>query len=186
MRTWKKQISLLFIAMIIALSCLVLLPHYQAFAGHEIYLRDVNGTPVTVGGNTPYSPKQTCGMASCHIDMVKSFGLSSGNIYESGMGFAQKDHGPGSSSYSVPYPLHGVSAGFHFQKGRSTPWGQIQRNYYNAPEFSSSPGMYGKFCLSTNRQTCRFERKCDRGSISALMIFPIRRMRLVSCGRRTA
>ncbi len=137
---------------IVVLFVLVVFLEMTAFAAHEVYIRDINGTPVTIGGNTPYSPKQTCGLVNCHVDMVKSFGLTSGNIYESGTGFAAKDDGTGTASYSSPYPLHGVSAGFHFQTGKNVPWGRTQRDYYNVPGNTSSPGMYGNFCLSTGRQ----------------------------------
>jgi hypothetical protein len=84
--------------------------------------------------------------------MVRSFGLTSGNVYESGETYAAKDHGPGSPVYQVPYASHGVSAGYHFQSGMNTSWSQVQRDYYQSPGFTSSPSLYGGFCPSSGRQ----------------------------------
>ncbi|MEW6118387.1 MAG: hypothetical protein AB1553_16050, partial [Nitrospirota bacterium] len=124
---------------------------------HAAVFRDAAGMPVRPGSATPYSPKQTCGLSSvngtnCHIDIAKSFGLSSGNTYESGIGYAVKDDGAGTASYSVPYPLQGISAGFHFQQGRDVPWGTLQRSYYGQPGFTGSPGVYGGYDPATGRR----------------------------------
>ncbi len=121
----------------------------EVFCAHpfNVALRDADGNLITVGSNIPYSPKQTCGTGQCHDTIAARYGLN--NIYEHNTLYATKDHGTGSPSYTnpydVPYPEHGVTAGFHFQQGRSTPWGDIQRNYYGLASFTSSPGMYGKY-----------------------------------------
>ena len=110
--------------------------------GGDVEMRDANGELVTVSGK-PYSPKQTCGSAvsSCHI----GFG---GHNYESDIDIANKDQvrRDGTiSSYGVPYPQHGVTAGYHFQQGRNLDHGPDQKTYYHLPGFTSSTGMYGKF-----------------------------------------
>ncbi len=124
----------------------------QAYPIADMVLRDANGVPIVPGSNTPYSPKQTCGSVACHIDMVRSFGLTSGTVYESEPASAVKDHGPGTTPYQVPYPMHGVSAGYHFQTGRNASWSQTQRDYYQVPDFTSSPSLYGGSCPSSGRQ----------------------------------
>lgn len=95
-----------------------------------ITIKDVNGA--TVSGSTPYSPKQTCGTAACHN-------------YESDVALATKDHGVGTTAYNVPYPQHGVTAGYHFQQGRNMTHGNAQRDFYHVADFTSSAGMYGKY-----------------------------------------
>ena len=45
----------------------------------------------------------------------------------------------------IPYPKHGVSAGYHFQQGRNISWSDPQRSFYSLPGFTSSPGMFGKY-----------------------------------------
>lgn len=124
--------------------CLFLWLANTIFGAHpfDVPLYDADGNSVQGGTNTPYSPKRTCGL--CHP-------YETSNIL-----YANKDHGPdsysypgensgGMSGYNVLYPEHGISAGFHFQQGRSTPWGDIQRDYYKLASFTSSPGMYGKY-----------------------------------------
>ena len=118
-------------------------PHVQ------VDLRDANGNFVSATGN-PYSPKWTCNVVGCHSGFARDYGLESADfIYESDLALARKDHGPGTPVYEVPYPLHGVSAGFHFQQGRNISWNSdndnAQRRYYGLPDFTSSPGMYGKY-----------------------------------------
>ena len=130
----------------------VVIIEVHAYPVSEIVLRDVNGIAIVPGSSTPYSPKQTCGTVNCHVDMVRSFGLTSGNVYESGAAYAAKDHGSGGSVYQVPYATHGVSAGYHFQSGRNASWSQVQRDYYQVPAFTSSPSLYGGFCPSSDRQ----------------------------------
>lgn len=72
-------------------------------------------------------------------------------LYESDGGSAVKDHGAGTTPYAVPYALHGISAGYHFQQGRNTGWGNTQRAHYGLPGFTSSPGMFGNFSPAFNR-----------------------------------
>ena len=129
-----------------------MVPSSWAVPLNEMVLRDGQGVPIVPGSNTPYSPKQTCGIVGCHIDMVRSFGMTSGNIYESDVASATKDQGPGTSPYEDPYPRHGVSAGYHFQTGRNVPWGDTQRNYYRDLAFTGSPGMFGGSCPSYSRR----------------------------------
>jgi len=113
----------------------------------DVPLKDRDGNLVA-GTTNPYSPKTTCGTTSCHDSIATDEGLS-GNIYESDVAYAVKDHGTGSPSYgspySVPYPLHGVTAGYHFQQGLNHSYGDRQRSFYGLASFTSSAGMYGKY-----------------------------------------
>ena len=108
----------------------------SAFAAHPdvtILMRDVTGTDNLTTTGKPYSPKQTCGF--CHE-------------YESNWTLASKTHWNRDGSvqtYDVPYPQHGVSAGYHFQQGRNISWDDTKQDFYHVPEFTSSAGMYGKY-----------------------------------------
>ena len=103
-------------------------PGYGAHTGGDVPLLNADGAAVS--GSTPYSPKQTCGV--CHN-------------YESDTAVAIKDHGTGLPTYEVPYPKHGVTAGYHFQQGRNLDWGDAQREFFHQANFTSSGGMYGKY-----------------------------------------
>lgn len=121
----------------------------SVYAHSDVTLLDVENNPVA-GTTKAYSPKRTCGTTSCHIDGLGSRGYGiTNNIYEDSAAFAIKDHGAGSPSYGnayqVPYPQHGVSAGYHFQQGRNIAWSDPQRSFYSLPGFTSSPGMLGKY-----------------------------------------
>ena len=131
---------------ILAITAFALAGVVQSALAHvDVHLKDASGANVTNG--VPYSPKVTCGTTSCHASIAASYGI--GNIYEANATNATKDHGPGSPSYSspynVPYPQHGVSAGYHFMQGRNIPWGDDQRDYYGLPDFTSAAGMMGKY-----------------------------------------
>ena len=112
--------------------------HGVSGTGAPVVLKDAGGNAIAINSSTPYSPKQTCGMAAgaCHN-------------YESDVATVTKDHGPGTTPYSVKAPQHGVSAGYHFQQGRNIEWNSnnnnAQRTYYGLAKFTSSPGMYGKY-----------------------------------------
>ena len=117
----------------------------QVLAHPDVRLKDANGNNVTNG--VPYSPRMTCGTTSCHQSIADSYGI--GNIYEGNVTanatkyhYYNVDH---SYSYNVPYPVHGVTAGYHFQQGRNHDWGDDQRNFYGVPSFTSSGGMWGKY-----------------------------------------
>ncbi len=103
-----------------------------AHTGGPVTLKDAAGVGIAVGSATPYSPKQTCGTSSCHN-------------YESDVALATKNHGTGLPTYQVPYPQHGVTAGYHFQQGRNLDWGDNQRGHFHQADFTSSGGMYGKY-----------------------------------------
>lgn len=111
----------------------------QAFAAHSggnVTLLDKSGTPVTVKGGAnfkPYSPKATCG--GCH-DYGSSFAMATKKHASNGV--------PG-DAYDVPYPTHGVTAGYHFQQGRNESWNDDSRHYYHLPDFTSGSGMWGKY-----------------------------------------
>lgn len=112
----------------------------QTFAVHPtvgsypgIPLRDATGAVITATSTVPYSPKQTCGM--CH-DYGSGWTTSTKTQYNRSGDIL---------SYDVPYPQHGVSAGYHFQQGRNIDWDDTQRTAYGLPEFTSSAGMYGKY-----------------------------------------
>jgi len=105
-------------------------PVYAAPHTSDITLMSAAGT--TVSNGVPYSPKQTCGTAACHN-------------YESSVALATKNNGSGQPTYQVPYPQHGVTAGYHFQQGRNLSWDNAQREYFHQADFTSSGGMYGKY-----------------------------------------
>ena len=140
-KLWLLPITILVIGLVIGFAP-------PAFAAHPATpLLDATGAPIAAGSNTPYSPKQTCNSPAvgCHTastgDAMTKYGVS--NIYEDGIGFALKVQT--GASYTVPYPLHGVTAGYHFQQGRNLSWGEHQKEYYHVQEFTSSGGMYGKY-----------------------------------------
>jgi len=108
------------------------LPGYAAHPSGDVTLRDAAGSVISAGSATPYSPKQTCGTSECHN-------------YESDVAYATKDHGTGQPTYQVPYPQHGVTAGYHFQQGRNLDWGDAQREFFHQADFTSSGGMWGKY-----------------------------------------
>lgn len=108
---------------------------YAAHTGGNVQLRDAAGLAIGAGSTAPYSPKKTCGAAGCHD-------------YESAWDTAVKTQVNSSGAkvtYEVPYPQHGVSSGYHFQQGRNIDWDDAQRAVYKVANFTSSPGMYGKY-----------------------------------------
>ncbi|MBI4685653.1 MAG: hypothetical protein HY755_10695 [Nitrospirae bacterium] len=117
----------------------------NAHATHDnVFLQAADGAYIRRYSNVPYSPKMTCSTNGCHDPYaVIMWGLATPNVYESEVGYATKDQG--GVAYTVPYALHGVSAGYHFQQGRNISWGDAQKNYYNDPSFTSSGGMYGRY-----------------------------------------
>jgi hypothetical protein len=118
---------------------------YAAPHTANIPLRDVSGNLLSVGSSTPYSPKATCATAICH-DNASLYGSSTGTaLYENTTAYATKNNGTGQPTYQVPYPKHGVTAGYHFQQGRNNDWGDVQRTNFNQANFTSSGGMYGKY-----------------------------------------
>lgn len=136
----------------------------QAYAGDHpanVTLLDANGVDVATSG-LPYSPKVTCSTGTpakfCHGGIAS--GVGSDNAYATGADAGREYVYEGSwitatktqfnrdgvkYSYDVPFPLHGVTAGYHFQQGRNIPWDDTQRAFYHVPEYTSSAGMYGKF-----------------------------------------
>jgi hypothetical protein len=117
-------------------------PGYAAHPGGAVSLRDAAGNFLTAGTSTvPYSPKKTCAVAGCHTSYVTSGGTA---VYENTTGYATKDHGAG-GAYQVPYPQHGVTAGYHFQQGRNLDWSDAQREFFHQAAITSSGGMVGKY-----------------------------------------
>jgi len=124
----------------------VCVPHWDGVSadvcgpvGGNVPLLDHSGNPVTGGSKAAYSPKKTCG--GCHN-------------YESDWATATKEQSMSitgtsmdaySASYQVPYPQHGVTAGFHFQQGMNHDWTATQKHFYHVPDFTSSGAMYGKY-----------------------------------------
>lgn len=122
----------------------------QSKAAHpdDVILRDGNNAPVS-GTTNPYSPKNSCGLTSCHDTYVLLNAPYLQNIYESNFALATKTHvnkNGETISYDVPYPQHGISSSYHVQMGRNDSWGDVQRQYYNGlEEFTSSSGHYGRY-----------------------------------------
>ena len=111
-----------------------------ASAAHpDVTMRNPGGGAIDGGTtNMAYSPKKTCGyddgLGSCHGSAV----------YEDDIQTAVKTDVDGVSTI-VPYPAHGVTAGFHFQQGNNHDWSDVQRHFYHLPDFTSSGGMIGKY-----------------------------------------
>lgn len=104
-----------------------------------ITLKDATGSAVT--GNTPYSPKMTCGMAAgaCHDYGSGSTSVSKFQGYVNGSGKVAFD------TYTVSTHTHGVSVGVHSSQGRGEEWPAALRTVWGAPAFASSPGMWGRY-----------------------------------------
>lgn len=141
-----KSARLLFLVLLILAGLIDVVPDLAQAAT----LKDADGNNIAAGSSTPYSPKQTCG--NCHIAgqpydkwtvLWKTLGLTGTGRYEMDIDRVTKSHG--GAEYDVPYPKHGISAGYHFQQGKNVAWGDTQRNFYGLPAFTSSPGMYGKY-----------------------------------------
>lgn len=109
-----------------------------AFAHPTVTLQDAGGNDILQGSSVPYSPKQTCGSDNNASYCHRAAG------YESDITNAVKTDAD-SVSINVPYPQHGVTAGYHFQQGRNHDWGDVQRHFYHLPDFTSSGGMWGKY-----------------------------------------
>jgi len=155
-RRMKRSMMCLMTTPFLAASLLVVSQASAAtdpnFVHPAVTLRDHNNG-IAAGTGLPYSPKNSCGLASCHDYMAFNAGVD--NVYESHWDVAAKMqwNRVGSTgnrdgveiSYAIPYPQHGVSAGYHFQQGRNIPWGGNQQDFYHVPEFTSSAGMFGKY-----------------------------------------
>lgn len=116
----------------------------QAFAAHsggDVTMRGYDGAALTDGTTTTYSPKQTCSNTAQNS-------LTGCHNYESDVATATKsfvNRAGDTVTEVVPYPQHGVTAGYHFQQGRSIDWDAEKRSFYGLPSFTSSPGMVGKY-----------------------------------------
>lgn len=141
-----KGTRLLLLVLLLAIGLIGLSLH----SAESATLKDADGNNIVPGTSTPYSPKQTCG--NCHIAgqpydkwtvLWKTLGLTGTGRYEMDIDRVTKSHS--GAVYDVPYPKHGISAGYHFQQGKNVAWGDTQRNFYGLPAFTSSPGMYGKY-----------------------------------------
>ena len=133
------KIRTVYLSVLVALGVIALLP----MGAHSSPLRDADGNFIKADSNTPFSMKKSCG--ECHD--ISRWTLSGGRYERPGATgrtfLAEKTHS--GETYSVPYPQHGVTLGFHFQMGRNVPWDKVQKDFYKLPEFTSSPGMYGKY-----------------------------------------
>ncbi len=121
------------------LSVMVLLAGYTAsmadHTGGDVVLVDGAGNPVA--DNTPYSPRQTCGV--CHD-------YGSGEKFSTHVqGVLESDNKVYWQSYQVKSYAHGVSVGRHSNQGRNEDYSNAQRSAYGDPFFTSSPGMFGKY-----------------------------------------
>jgi hypothetical protein len=167
MNKMSQSVSFFAFCFFMLSTCIAFAASTVNFIHEAVELKDHNGNPAVIG-DAPYSPKQTCGLATgpgnnvtvCHEGSALNRGVD--NFYESHWDTAQKTQWTriGSTgnrdgvarTYDVPYPQHGVSSGFHFQEGRNVSWGTNQQDFYELDEFTSSSGMYGKFCPPTNMQ----------------------------------
>ena len=174
-----------FLLAVTAVSVILLYGSAVAYNINDMVLRDSNGAPIVPGSNTPYSPKQTCGTVGCHIDMVRSFGMTSGNIYESGPAPQPRTTARVAFVLCTPYPEHGVSAGYHFQSGNNMPWGELQRNFYQDLAFTSSPGLYGRYCPAPGRQLAGLSETTVSQFDMSSYDFSARRCALVPFRRRS-
>lgn len=143
----KKELSLN--VLVSALTFLVLgLSPVMAAHFADVDMRDATGEKVTVSGK-PYSPKMTCGApaSTCHVGPTGMV-MSGGHNYESDIALSTKTQirrDLSEATYQVPYPQHGVTAGYHFQQGKNIDWSATQKAYYGLPSFTSAPAMYGKY-----------------------------------------
>ena len=147
-------------------------------ASHQdVTLKNTFGLPVLP--DEPYSPKQTCG--GCHFDCttgaystnkttwcdgsaskLQKFCTTAGNCpdYESYdtttvssvQGYPNSSGKVEFQSYTITSPAHGASTGLHSQHGRNEGLAAEQRTIWGAPAFISSPGMFGRYCMPSNRQ----------------------------------
>ena len=148
-----------------------------AVAHIDVSLKAASGP---AGGTTPYSTKMTCG--GCHFNCATGAYDDNRATWCQDQA-AQKDCSvPGScpdyasyetndTAHSQGYadssglitfatattksPLHGASVGFHSQHGRNEEMTPAQRTIWGAPAFVSSPGMFGRYCMPSNRQLVR-------------------------------
>ncbi len=139
----------LFLSIALCLPILSLLStQSKAIHDEDVVLRGYDNAPVS-GSSNPYSPKNSCGLTSCHDTYVVLNFSYLQNIYESNFALATKTHVNKNGeivSYEVPYPQHGISASYHVQMGRNDTWGDLQRQYYDGlEEFTSSSGHYGRY-----------------------------------------
>lgn len=131
-----------------AASAAMLFGYASSAAAHSnVQLRDATGANLT--GNTPYSPKQTCG--ACHLlSDPDNTGLR--GIYGVGTKTAVKTQGVVEGdgnvywqSYEVSGFDHGFVVGRHSQQGRNEDYSTFMRGKFGDPYFTSSPGMFGKY-----------------------------------------
>jgi hypothetical protein len=118
----------------VLIACAIAGPVVASAHPFDVPLKDQDGNVIVVGAPAaPYSPKKTCG--ECHT-------------YESAPVSVTKQQtvgGTANAAYDVKVASHGASAGYHFQQGMNVAWGQVQRDFYKVPSFTSSPGMVGKY-----------------------------------------
>jgi len=157
------------------LSVLMILTGYTVTMAHPNV--DVKGSlGSAASGTIPYSPKQTCG--GCHFNCTtgayssdkatwcqagaQKNCTSAGNCpdYESYettdvskvQGYSNSSGKVEFQNYTVTSPAHGASTGLHSQHGRNEGLTTTQRSIWGAPAFISSPGMFGRYCMPSNRQ----------------------------------
>lgn len=131
----KTRMSL-YVAM---LSAVLLLAGYTismaTHTGGDVTLRDAAANPVT--SNTPYSPKETCGV--CHD-------YGSGDKFSTHVqGVLESDNKVYWQAYQTKSFEHGVSVGRHSNQGRNEDYNNAFRSAAGDPFFTSSPGMFGKY-----------------------------------------
>ena len=141
------KIRTVYLSLLVALGVIA----FQPNGADASRLYDADGNYIKGGSSVPFSMKLSCG--ECHV--VSRWTRTGGRYERPGKDefgdvgrtfLAEKTQlGSVSETYSVPYPRHGVTKGFHFQMGRNVPWDQVQKDFYKLPEFTSSPGMYGKY-----------------------------------------
>ena len=171
---------LFYVGIVLLAAVMLLGAPLMALAHVDVTIRDASGGQVS--STTPYSTKMTCG--GCHFkcsdstysaDQATWCDGSSGKEQKSCLtpgncpdyaSYASADTShsqgyPNSSglvtftTYTITSPSHGASVGYHSQHGRNEELTSAQRTIWGAPAFIGGSGMFGRYCMPSNRQLVR-------------------------------
>ena len=160
------------------LAALVLFGAPRAAVAHiDVSLKAASGP---AGGTTPYSTKMTCG--GCHFNCATGayddnraswcqaqadqkdcsvpgncpdYASLATSLSSHNQGFPNTSGKVDFTTTTTKSPQHGASVGYHGQQGRNEDTTSAQRSIWSAPAFISSPGMFGRYCMPSNRQLVR-------------------------------